>query len=76
MPKLMKRTVEAAEIRASECFVWDDEVPGFGLCVLPTGPKGFVVTDVNGRPDARVPDGLVGTTAEEWIADAVGLLRR
>jgi hypothetical protein len=36
MSKLTKRTVEAAEIKVSEYFLWDDELPGFGLRVLPT----------------------------------------
>lgn len=43
MSKLTKRTVEAAVIKVSEYFVWDDELPGFGLRVLPSGRKGYVV---------------------------------
>ena len=35
MPKLTKRLLDAAEVRAVEYFIWDDDIPGFGLRVLP-----------------------------------------
>ena len=37
MPKITKRLVDAAEARSAEYFVWDSEIPGFGLRVLPSG---------------------------------------
>ena len=43
MPKITKRLVDAAEARPAEYFVWDSEIPGFGLRVLPSGRKGYVV---------------------------------
>ena len=43
MPKLTKRIVDAAETQAAEYFVWDNDIPGFGLRVLPSGRKGYVV---------------------------------
>ena len=42
MPKLTKRVVDGAEVRASDYFLWDDEMPGFGLRVLPSGRKAWV----------------------------------
>ena len=41
MPKLTKRTVDAAEVRSSDYFVWDDDLPGFGLRVVAKRPQGL-----------------------------------
>jgi integrase len=54
MPKLTKRIVDAAEIRASEYFIWDDDIPGLGLRVLPSGRKGYVVQYRTGRRSRRM----------------------
>ena len=44
MPKLTKRTVDAAAPKATaDLFVWDSDMPGFGLRVKPTGAKTFIV---------------------------------
>ena len=54
MPKITKRLVDAFEPRPAEYFVWDSEIPGFGLRVLPSGRKGYVVQYRAGRRSRRI----------------------
>ena len=43
MARLTKRIVDSAEVRAKDYFIFDDELPGFGLRVMPSGRKAFVM---------------------------------
>jgi integrase len=43
MAKLNKRIVDAADERSSDYFIWDDELPGFGLRVFRSGKRSYVV---------------------------------
>jgi integrase len=80
MAKLTKRTVNALSGSGKEYFVWDDEIPGFGLRVLSSGRKSYVIQyKVGGRggETRRKALGLHGVlTAEEarveakrWLGD-------
>src|SRR5665213_2175817 len=67
MPRLTKRLVDAAAAAKGELFLWDDELPGFGLRVKASGAKSFLVQyrNANGR-SRRLTVGRYGVlTVEE-----------
>jgi hypothetical protein len=77
MAKLTKRTVDVAVAGERDRFVWDDELPGFGLNVTPAGRKTFIFQyRLGGRAGAtkRVTLGPLGAlTPEEARREATRL---
>jgi len=72
MPKLTKRVIDAARAAKGEIFLWDDELPGFGLRVKASGAKSFLVQyrNANGR-SRRLTLGRYGVlTVEEGRREA------
>ena len=66
MPKLTKRTVETAVVRASEYITRDGEIPGYGVRVYPSGRRKFVVQyRIRGRTRRVAP-----TRDQRWPAVA------
>ncbi|RTL88092.1 MAG: DUF4102 domain-containing protein [Hyphomicrobiales bacterium] len=43
MPKITKRMIDALQIDASRRIYWDSELKGFGLIVLPSGVRSFIL---------------------------------
>ena len=54
LTKLTKRTIDATEPQVTEFFLWDEGIPGFGLRVMPSGQKSFVVQFRAGRRARRM----------------------
>jgi len=47
VPKLTKRTINAATYQGKHGYrfvLWDDDIPGFGCRVYPSGKKAFVLS--------------------------------
>ena len=77
MPKLTKRVVDGAEPAKGELFLWDDEIPGFGLRVKASGAKSFLVQyrNANGR-SRRLTLGRYGILTPEEALRAKGMAAR
>ncbi len=54
MPRLTKRVVESVAPRDKEFYVWDAEIPGLGLRVLPSGRRQYIVQYRAGRRSRRL----------------------
>ena len=75
MSKLTKRAVDAAEVRASEYFIWDGDLPGFGVRVLPSGRKRYIVQYRAGRRSRRISPGpSTVLTCEQARSQAIAIL--
>lgn len=65
MPKLTKRVVDAAEVREKDYVIWDDELPGFGLRIFPSGKRSYVIQYRSGGRSRRYTIGLHGVWTPE-----------
>ncbi len=75
MPKLTKRVIDSARPQGSDYILFDEQLPGFGLRVLPSGKKTFIIQYRLNRHTRRFTFGRFGTmTAEQARAKAIPLL--
>lgn len=77
MPKLSKKIVDASKPGNAEYFVWDGDLPGFGLRVFPSGKKSFLVQYRHQRRTRRITIGLYGPlTPDSARVEAINLLAK
>lgn len=65
MTKLTKRTVDAAISEGKDFFIWDDDLPGFGLRVFASGKRSYLVQYRAGGRTRRYTIGLHGVWTPE-----------
>ena len=65
MPKLTKRTVDAAGVREKDYFIWDDDLPGFGLRIFASGKRSYLVQYRAAGRTRRYTIGLHGVWTPE-----------
>ena len=65
MAKLTKRVVDAAAVREKDYFIWDDELPGFGLRVFGSGKRSYLIQYRAAGRTRRYTIGLHGI----WTAE-------
>jgi integrase len=76
MTKLTKRTVDAAKPEGRDYFLWDDDLPGFGLRVFASGRKSWLIQYRMGRTLRRFTIGPHGAfTPDEARTRAAKLLQ-
>ena len=65
MARLTKRAVEAVAPAGCDVFVWDDQLPGFGLRVLPSGKRSYLIQYRARGRTRRLALGLHGVLTPE-----------
>lgn len=75
MAKLTKKVIDGLEPRDKDFFEWDDELPGFGVRVWPTGKRTYVAQYRAGKQTRRFKIGSHGAlTVEEARKQAKSVL--
>ena len=65
MARLTKRVVDAVEVRDKDYFIWDDDLPGFGLRVFASGKRSYLVQYRAAGRTRRYTIGLHGVWTPE-----------
>jgi integrase len=64
--RITKRVVDSTAPAANDRFLWDGELPGFGLKVTPRGAKTYVFQYTKGRRKRRY---TIGSHGAPWTPD-------
>lgn len=77
MPKITKRVVDAAVREGERYILWDDEIKGFGLLVMPSGIKSYFYQyrTAEGR-QLRLPSASTGSGHRQRRARRPGITER
>ncbi len=67
MPKITKRVVDATDPEKERVYVWDSEIKGFGLQVLPSSVKSYVYQ--YRTPEGRTRRATIGKHSDTLTAD-------
>jgi integrase len=65
LAKLSKRLVESADVRPKEYMIWDGDIAGFGVRILPSGRRSYLVQYRVGTRSRRVTLGAHGILTPE-----------
>jgi len=76
MTKLTKRFVDFVEPQSKGHVVWDDEMPGFGLRVYPSGKRSYIVRYRSRGRSRRYTIGPHGQTAFRIVREDAGACLR
>lgn len=75
MPRISKRLIDTAPLKDTDYFIWDSDMPGFGLRVMASGKKSFMIQYRHGGRTRRVTFGRAGImTPDEARKEARELL--
>ena len=75
MARITKRLIDTTKPKDTDYFIWDSDMPGFGLRVMKTGKKSYMVQYRHGGRTRRVTFGRVGImTPDEARKEARELL--
>lgn len=66
--KITKRAVDAIRAGASDTFLWDDELRGFGMKVTPAGKRSYVYQYRIGGRGAKTKRWTIGSHGSPWTA--------
>ena len=63
---ISKETVDALEQGASDVFLWDDELRGFGVKITPKGRRSYVFQYRVGGREAKTRRWTIGSHGNPW----------